>query len=132
MRTRTALASMAIAATALGVAGQAQATPHIAGASVTATRFHPECPREFCLRLTFRAWEPDQYRGERVRWRLIAYRFGDNALVGNWNGTFRNSTGTQTWWTWPTYRLRRGQYIARLVITSGRGKARVDRFFRVS
>lgn len=108
------------------------ARPVITGAAATATRYHPQCPREWCLRVSFRAFEPEQYRSENLRWRVLAYRFGDDALVGNWTGRFKNDTRVNVWWLWPTYVLRPGSHVARIVITSGRGTRKVDRYFRVT
>ncbi|MEW6582315.1 MAG: hypothetical protein AB1416_06105 [Actinomycetota bacterium] len=83
------------------------------------------------MRVTFRAWEPDQGRGENLRWRVLVSRDGDAALIGNWSSTLRNDASGQAWLLAPRYVLRAGRYIARLVVTSGRGSARRDRFFAI-
>lgn len=126
--------ALAVAFVALLAAGQADAKPVIAGFSITAVHNspNPNCEYEWCFRFTFRAWEPDQFRDEKLRWRLLVLRAGDDRLVGNFNGRFPNDTQVQRWWAWPTYNLNSGQYIARLVINSARGKRTKDRFFRVS
>ena len=135
---RRALAVLAMALVLCGAgliaSERAEAKPVISAFAITAVHNtpNPGCTHEWCFRFTFRAWEPDQFRDENLRWRLLVMRVGDNGLVGNFHGTFKNSTQPERWWAWPTYVLESGTYVARLVINSARGKRTKDRVFRVS
>ena len=142
-RGRMGLAALALSAGALAgagaVAGPASAgvagtTPVIPAMSITGMHYSSECRYEWCLRLTFRAWDPALLGvpGSTVRWRLMAYRYGDRRLVGNWTDVKPNNGDKQAWVLYPKFELKRGQYIGRLVVTSQGRKATKDRFFRVS
>lgn len=142
-RGRLGITALVLAAGALAVGG-ASAGPASAGAvgtkpvipamSITGMHYSPECRYEWCLRLTFRAWDPQLLGvpGATVRWRLMAYRYGDRRLVGNWTDVKPNNGDKQAWVLYPRLVLRKGQYIGRLVVTSQGRKATKDRFFRVS
>lgn len=129
---RAPLVAAVAAASVVALPTAADARPVITGAGATATRNHPQCPRVWCLRVTFRTLDPALSRGARLRWRVLAYRYGDDALVGNWFDVTPNNGRVNVWWLWPKYALRPGVYVARVVVTSSHGKARVDRFFRVT
>lgn len=98
-------------------AAPADARPVVAGFAVTPARGHPECDgHATCLHVTLRVFDGSRLKGSILRYRFVARHGDETAFRINAVGEIPNQPGVQHLWIKPETKLRRGTYLARVIV----------------